>query len=206
MSNDRLESKKERLEQVASQVRDLEKSPLYAYRQEHDYQSVFGEGDPDADIMFIGEAPGKREALTGRPFVGAAGRILDELLDSIGLERDQVYITNVVKDRPPENRDPTIEEINLYQPFLSRQIQIIQPKVIATLGRFAMDFIFEYFDMHTQKECKISQVHGRVFQQQAEYGEIVVIPLYHPAVALYNKNQRGNLEQDFRTLEEYLSN
>ncbi|HEX6386546.1 MAG TPA: uracil-DNA glycosylase [Anaerolineae bacterium] len=149
------------MEEIARAIRDLEESPLYDFRKENDYSAVIGEGDADADIMFIGEAPGEQEAKSGRPFVGNAGNVLDALLESIGLAREDVYITNVVKDRPPENRDPTVAEIELYAPFLARQIEIIEPKVIATLGRFAMDFILEQFDM-PEKGQKISQMHGKV--------------------------------------------
>src|SRR5690606_35954044 len=118
---------------LGEEVHNLTTSPLYAFRQTHNYKPVIGEGRADAAIMFIGEAPGESEAKSGRPFVGASGRVLDELLASIGLDRSEVYITNVVKDRPPENRDPSPQEIALYTPFLIRQIDIIQPRVIVTL-------------------------------------------------------------------------
>ncbi|MCB8984920.1 MAG: uracil-DNA glycosylase [Ardenticatenaceae bacterium] len=188
-----------RLASLAQQVADLSSSPLYEYRQKNSYHAVFGEGDPDADILFIGEAPGKQEAQQGRPFVGASGRMLDKLLESIGLAREEVYITNVVKDRPPENRDPQPEEIALYAPFLAQQIAIIQPQVIATLGRFAMQFVLAHFDV-AAGDPKISQVHGRPFAAEAEYGRVTLLPLYHPAVALYNQTQRQTLFDDFEAL------
>jgi uracil-DNA glycosylase family 4 len=194
------EDKSEQLDALGEEVRNLEKSPLYQYRQNHHYQAVIGEGDPYAEILFIGEAPGKQEAKSGRPFVGAAGRVLDELLEHIGLDRDDVYITNVVKDRPPENRDPRMDEIEIYSPFLIRQIEIIEPKVIATLGRFAMDFMLEQFEM-PQKGEKISKLHGQALQAQTPFGEVTVVPLYHPAVALYNRDQRATLENDFEVLK-----
>jgi DNA polymerase len=152
--------------------------------------------------MFIGEAPGEWEAKSGRPFVGASGRLLNELLQSIGLRREDVYITNVVKDRPPENRDPTVQEIRLYMPFLVRQLEIIQPKVIVTLGRFAMDFIFDLFQM-PEKGQKISKIHGQLFHAQTPSGDIAVIPLYHPAVALYTTAQRQTLADDFQILKQF---
>jgi DNA polymerase len=190
------------LRKVAEAVKALEASPLYAYRKAQGYHPVIGEGSHHATIMFIGEAPGEREARTGRPFVGASGRLLDELIASIGLRRADVYITNVVKDRPPENRDPTPEEIALYAPFLQRQIEIIQPQVIATLGRFSMDFILGQFNMPQQGQ-KISRLHGQTLQAQAPYGPVTVVPLFHPAVGLYNQNQRATLLEDFQALKAF---
>ncbi|NDJ86044.1 MAG: uracil-DNA glycosylase [Chloroflexi bacterium] len=194
----------EQMRQIKDEILHLETSPLYAYRTENNYYPVIGEGSHSANIMFIGEAPGKNEAQQGRPFCGASGRVLDQLLESIGLQRADVYITNVVKDRPPENRDPTPEEIALYTPFLVRQINIIQPRVIATLGRFAMDFVLDLFDI-PEKGGKISKMRGQVLDAQAEYGAIHVVPLYHPAVALYNQSQRKTIEEDFAVLKEFVT-
>jgi uracil-DNA glycosylase len=191
------------LEAIAREVEMLEASPLYAFRQAHGYKPVIGEGSPNATIMFIGEAPGEWEAKSGRPFVGASGRFLNELLGLIGLQREEVYITNVVKDRPPENRDPTVAEINLYTPFLVRQIEIIQPRVIATLGRFAMDFVFTLFNM-PEKGQKISRLHGQQLKAQTPQGEIIVAPLYHPAVALYTTAQKQTLIDDFLALKPFV--
>ena len=199
MSADRAEQ----LANLADRIAHLSASPLYDYRLEHGYEPVIGEGSSYARIMFIGEAPGKREAETGRPFVGASGRLLDEFLDGIGLARSDVYITNVVKDRPLGNRDPRTDEIALYTPFLVEQIDIIQPHVIATLGRFAMDFVFDLFDMPQQGQ-KISDVHGSLFTAEASYGEVAVVPLYHPAVALYNAGQKDTLRDDFAVLKQFL--
>lgn len=188
---------------IRAELDGLTGSPLYDYRVENGYQVVIGEGNLQASILFIGEAPGKREAETGRPFVGASGKLLDTMLERIGLARADVYITNVVKDRPPENRDPTQAEIELYTPFLTRQIDLIQPKVIATLGRFAMDYVFGLFDMAEQGE-KISDMHGRTLTAQASYGSVAVVPLYHPAVALYNAGQRDTLMGDFEALKAFI--
>ncbi|MFW6063457.1 MAG: uracil-DNA glycosylase family protein [Chloroflexota bacterium] len=199
----RMQDKEAQLEQIAQELSTLETSPLYQYRQENGYQFVFGEGDPDADIMFIGEAPGEQEAQSGRPFVGRSGQVLNELLELIDLDRDDVYITNVVKDRPPDNRDPRVEEIKLYTPFLLRQIEIIEPKMIATLGRFAMEFILEQFDLPLQGE-KISDLHGRPIAMQIDERPITLVPLFHPAVALYSRNRRRTLEDDFRVLRRYI--
>ena len=192
-------SRQARLESIKSELQQLSESPLYAYRVENRYLPVPGEGSPDAAIMFIGEAPGEWEAKSGRPFVGASGRLLDSLLASIDLRRADVYITNVVKDRPPDNRPPAAAEIRLYTPFLQRQIEIIQPRVIATLGRFAMEFLFDFLKM-PQKGQKISQLHGQSLEAQAPYGKITMVPLYHPAVALYTTAQRETLAADFQVL------
>ncbi len=200
MSTDRTEQ----LRAIRDELVNLKESPLYDYRQRNGYFPVIGQGDHYADIMFIGEAPGKNEAETGRPFCGASGRILDELLASIQLERPDVYVTNIVKDRPPNNRDPLKTEIDLYAPFLERQIGIIQPKVIATLGRFSMEFILRRFGAF-QANQKISQLHGTVIKVRTAYGRASVVPLYHPAAALYNASQRDTLEEDFQVLKQFIS-
>jgi len=199
MSSDREKD----LEQIESEVQDLQASPLYQYRLENNYHPVIGEGDLHAKIMFIGEAPGKQEAKTGRPFVGAAGRTLDRLLASIGVEREQVYITNIVKDRPPENRDPRKDEIELYAPFLRRQIEIIQPRVIATRGRFSIYFILDHFNMPEQGK-RIGELHGQPLKAKAAYGEIVVVPLYHPAAAIYNDQLLDTMQEDFQVLKQFI--
>ena len=159
MSSDR----SDQLRAIRDAVVNLVDSPLYEYRTSNGYYPVIGQGDHFADIMFIGEAPGKNEAETGRPFCGASGRVLDELLESIDLKREDVYVTNILKDRPPNNRDPLKHEIELYTPFLERQIEIIQPKVIATLGRFSMEFILRHFGA-LQANQKISQLARRRHQ------------------------------------------
>lgn len=200
MAND---ERAEQLAEIADEIEHLDESPLYEYRKEHNYLPVPGEGDVQSRIVFIGEAPGEREAKTGRPFVGAAGKVLDELLASIGIRRKDVYITNVVKDRPPGNRDPQQAEIVCYAPFLWRQIQIIQPRVIATLGRFSMDYILEQFELD-QAGQKISDLHGQPLEGEANYGKVVVVPLYHPAVALYNIEMKNTLREDFQVLRQFL--
>jgi DNA polymerase len=153
--------------------------------------------------MFVGEAPGKTEAMTGKPFCGAAGKFLTDLVESIGLKRPDVYITNIVKDRPPENRDPTPEEIELYAPFLVRQIDIIQPKVIATLGRHSMGYVMKHFDLDLELE-PISRIHGKAFAAQASYGPVTIVTLYHPAAALYNGGMRDTLKEDFKVLKKFI--
>lgn len=189
----------EQLRKIKEEVLALKESPLYAERVKNKVYPVIGEGSHNAAIMFVGEAPGKNEAATGRPFCGASGKILDELLSSAGIKRAEVYITNIVKDRPPFNRDPLPDEIALYGPFLDRQIEIIQPKVIATLGRYAMRYIMEKF--HLGEELKsISENHGKVFDAKTSYGKIKIVPLYHPAVAVYNVHTKDELKKDFQVL------
>lgn len=187
------------LKKIENEVINLKKSSLYQFRVDNKNMPVIGEGSHFAEIMFIGEAPGKNEALTGRPFCGKSGKILDELLSSINLKREDIYITNIVKDRPPENRDPLPEEIKIYGPFLDRQIEIIQPKTIATLGRFSMQYIFEKFKMHQSLE-PISLAHGKVFETETSYGKIKIVPLYHPAASIYNQKLKETLKKDFQAL------
>jgi DNA polymerase len=195
--------KTEKMRAIKDAIVNLKESPLYDYRTQNGYYPVIGQGSHDASIMFIGEAPGESEAKTGRPFCGASGRVLDELLDSIQLKREDVYVTNIVKDRPPKNRDPHTEEINLYAPFLDQQIEIIQPDVIATLGRFSMVWILERFGSPKASQ-KISQLHGQLIPVKAGYGDVMVVPLFHPAAALYRQDQKETLVNDFQVLKEFI--
>jgi uracil-DNA glycosylase len=192
--------KSEELKRIWDEIIALTDSPLYPYRVENNYRPVIGEGSTDAAAMFIGEAPGASEAREGRPFIGASGRFLNELLESIGLQREDVYITNVVKDRPPENRSPHKKEIALYAPFLERQVKVIQPKVLVTLGRFALEFIAARYAPQLTSP-KITLLHGTVIHGQAPYGDVQIVPLFHPAVALYDAQQRQTLFADFQTLK-----
>lgn len=148
-------------------------------------QLVFGVGNPDAELVFIGEAPGKKEDNTGEPFVGAAGKFLNEMLATIGLERKDIYITNIVKYRPPNNRDPLPEEKQVFLPYLEKQLEIINPKLIVTLGRHSMDVLLP--------GLKISHVHGELREHQGKH----YLPLFHPAAALYNGGLRQTLIEDF---------
>jgi uracil-DNA glycosylase family 4 len=175
-------------------------SPLYKFRIENRNFPVVGEGNPDANIMFIGEAPGKTEAEQGKPFCGPSGEILAEMLRTINLERADVFVTNLILDRPPEKRDPTPEEIAFYKPFVDRMIDVIQPAVIATLGRFSMEYMLKKLDL-TEKGGKISALHGKLIKTRLHYGEIHVVPLYHPAVVLYSASQKDTLRKDFEKLK-----
>lgn len=197
------EDRTKKLREIRDRIINLTTSPLYEYRQKNNYFPVIGEGSHFAKIMFIGEAPGENEAKNGRPFCGAAGKILDELIASIGLSRGDVYITNVVKDRPPNNRDPSLAEIELYGPYLFKQIEIIKPKVIATLGRFSTKYILEKFGM-PEKDQSISVLHGKALDAIASSGPITIVPLYHPAVVLYNVNSRKVLEKDFKIIKKLI--
>lgn len=153
---------------------------------------VMGDGNPQADIVLIGEAPGKNEDIQGLPFVGAAGRFLNEMLASVNLERKDIYITNIVKYRPPGNRDPLPEEKKAFWPYLVRQLQVIQPKIVVTLGRHSMEYFLP--------GVKISQAHGQ--PKRVAFGDtkLVIVPLYHPAAALYNGGMRPALLEDFMKL------
>jgi len=197
-----MNQKTEELKKIKDEILTLTKSPLYAYRIKNKYFPVIGEGSHDAHIMFVGEAPGENEAKTARPFCGRSGKLLDELLASIGMDRKSVYVTNVVKDRPEGNRDPLPEEIALYGVFLERQIEILQPKIIATLGRHSMKYIFEKYGLGTVLES-VSKIHGREFVGEASYGPVTIVALYHPAVALYNGSMKPVLMEDFKILGKY---
>jgi len=158
-------------------------------------QLVMGSGNLDAEIVFIGEAPGKEENRLGLPFVGASGKFLNTMLESIQLKREDVYITNIVKYRPPDNRDPSPDEKAAFRPFLDEQIRIINPKVIVTLGRHSMN---EFLP----KE-KIGTIHGCL--QTRGPGLPPIFPLFHPAAALYDGSMRGTLLADFQKLRNFLS-
>ncbi len=195
-----VEERKSALRKIKDEVMNLKDSPLYNFRILNKNFPVIGEGSHFAKIMFIGEAPGKNEAATGRPFCGASGRILDELLVSANIKREEVYVTNIVKDRPPENRDPLPNEIEIYGPFLDRQIEIIKPKVLATLGRYSMNYVMNRYGLEFEVE-PISKIHGKLFETEMSFGKIKVVPLYHPAVAVYNATTKDELKKDFEILK-----
>jgi uracil-DNA glycosylase family 4 len=204
-SEKHIDERKEKLKKIKDEVVALKNSPLYPERIKNGVHPVIGEGSHFCKIMFIGEAPGANEAKTGRPFVGAAGKFLTEMLEGIKMKREDVYITNIVKDRPPQNRDPLPEEIEAYGPFLDRQIDIIQPEVIVTLGRFSMDYIMRKFGLDFDIE-PISKAHGKSYEAEASYGKVQIVPLYHPAAALYNGSLRDVLKKDFEQIKKYTTN
>ena len=184
-------------DQLINEIMSCRKCPLHKYRK----NPVPGEGSCKAEIMFVGEAPGAREDEMGRPFVGAAGKLLTELLESIGLKRSEVYITNVVKCRPPTNRDPTEEEISACSPYLLRQIRIIRPKIIVALGRYAGKFLYTQAGL---RWISMGKNHGRVIEGVIEGVPVKIMATYHPAAALYYPKLRPVLESDFAKLKEII--
>ena len=192
----------EELKKIKEEVLSCKKCSLYKERVKNRFYPVVGEGSHRAKIMFVGEAPGLQEAKTGRPFCGAAGKILNELLELVRIKREEVYIANLLKCRPPGNRDPQPEEIKDCFSYLKRQIEIIRPKIICPLGRYSMKFLMENFGLEDQIEG-ISKIHGRLFESKNLFQSIIVIPFYHPAVATYNPNMKGILAKDFKILEKF---
>lgn len=184
MTQDRAEA----LQEIHEEIRACTRCPLHAGRT----KAVPGAGPVDAEVMFIGEGPGFHEDQQGLPFVGSSGQFLDELLANAGIDRESVYISNVVKCRPPGNRDPKPEEVAACKPYLDRQIELINPKVIVTLGRHSMARAFP--------NDKISRVHG----QPRQVGEQVYFPMYHPAAALHQPSLRQTVEADFERLRKML--
>lgn len=181
---------------IRDEVLSCKKCPLYETR----IYPVIGQGNHQANIVFVGEAPGFNENKTGRPFCGQAGKVFDELLQSAEIKREDIYITNILKCRPPGNRDPLQSEIDACTPYLIRQIKIIQPKAICCLGNFASRFVMELFGLSDQCDG-ISKIHGRVLDGNDGEQAIKIIPLYHPAVASYNQNMIENLKNDFKILK-----
>jgi DNA polymerase len=157
---------------------------------------VFGEGNQAADILFIGEAPGASEDKAGRPFCGRAGEVLDRLLAKANLSRQDVYIANILKCRPPGNRNPQAQEIESCSPYLDQQIKLIKPKIICCMGNFATSYIMGKFGLR-HKVKGISKIHGQVFITQTSLARLRIVPLYHPAVATYNANMINILAKDF---------
>jgi len=187
---DALDTKQQQLDQIAAEIVKNNVCPDLAKQAKH---LVPGEGNPDAAVMFIGEAPGKNEDLTGRPFVGAAGKFLDELLLSIGMQREDVFITSILKYRPPNNRDPRPAEKEAFWPYLLAQIEAIQPKLIVALGRHGANCFLP--------DLVISQEHGRI----QDWNGRKLLPLYHPAAALYNGSLRQTIADDFAVISTFIS-
>ena len=181
-----MDDKQARLDEVKQAILDNNICPGLAATATN---LVMGDGNVNAEIVFIGEAPGKKEDELGLPFMGAAGRFLNEMLVQAGMDRSDVYITNIVKYRPPNNRDPSRAEKAAFLPYLLQQLQIIEPKVVITLGRHSMEYFLP--------GMKIGEVHGRPKQIQLDDAKLMVVPLYHPAAALYNGSMRQTLIDDF---------
>jgi DNA polymerase len=186
-------TKQQQLDQIKAEIIEKNVCPDLAKTAT---QLVFGDGNPSAEIVFIGEAPGKNEDIQGKPFVGAAGKFLNEMLETIGLERKDIYITNIVKYRPPNNRDPLPEEKKAFLPYLQSQLEAIGPKVVVTLGRHSTNCFLP--------DLQISKVHGEpkrvrlsLKQDNNDSLQVVILPLFHPAAALYNGGMRQTLIDDF---------
>ena len=181
------------IEEIAEEIKNCKKCNLWGSR----HNTVPGEGDPNAKIMIVGEAPGRSEDMQGRPFVGPAGKILDRLLAGIGVERKSVFITSVLKCRPPGNRNPTEEEIQACAPFLNKQIKAISPAIVCTIGNVATQHMMQAFGL---KPESIGQVHGRVFPINTLELHFKLLPTYHPAAIIYNPGLEQMLRRDFELL------
>jgi uracil-DNA glycosylase len=185
------EDKREKLKEFYFQIKECMECELGKTR----VNFVFGSGNSSAEIVFIGEAPGRNEDLQGKPFVGQAGKILDELLLSIGFNRSDVFIANVLKCRPPENRDPKLEEINICNKYLLKQIEIIDPKIICTMGKYSTQLVLN-------TDAGITKLRGKVFRIENR----IVLPINHPAAALYTPSRFGILKEDFQRIKMILDN
>ena len=191
------EEKVERIEKLRKKIAGCQRCRLHETRT----HTVPGEGSVDAQIMFIGEAPGKNEDLQGKPFVGRAGNVFDKLLASIELTRQDIYLCNILKCRPPGNREPLSDEVQACVGSLDIQIKTINPQVIATMGRYATTYIFEKFSLPF---VNISSVHGKILEAETPFGVKKIIPLFHPAVATYDPNKIEVLLKDFQILKPFL--
>lgn len=185
--------KQMRMNRILGKIKTCKKCPLCEGR----CNPVLGEGSLNAEVVFIGEAPGRKEDEAGKPFVGSAGQLLDHLLNGIGLNRETVYISNVIKCRPPANRRPTLEEMVACTPFLEEQLEIIKPRIIVAMGNSAISYFSKKFEI---KLAGIWKIHGKTFQIEAPWGKATLLVTFHPAAALYNKALEKILEDDFRKL------
>lgn len=193
-----MSSNTDQLRKIRDQVINFTSSPLYHHRTQNHYLPVIGEGNHHASIIFIAEAPGIQEARTGHHFVGPSGQIFDQLLNSINLKRQDIYLTNIIKDKLPQNRDPQPQEIEAYAPFLLNQLQIIKPKTIVTLGRFSTNYLLS---LCHQPIKPLSQIHGQPITISTSYGTSNHIPMFHPSAALYNPSLISQMKQDFLILK-----
>ena len=192
-----ISTKQTKINKLRQQIASCARCCLHETRT----NTVPGEGDADADIMFIGEAPGRNEDEQGKPFVGRAGKVFDKLLASIKLTRDQIYLCNILKCRPPDNRNPLPAEIESCVGSLDLQIKIVDPQVIATLGTFATAYIFEKFSVPA---ARISDVAGKVIDIQTPFGVKKIVPLFHPAVATYNPSKMDELIKHFKVMKKVI--
>lgn len=185
------------LDALADAINDCMRCALGGMRN----RAVPGEGNADAELMFVGEAPGRQEDLRGRPFVGAAGRILDEMLGQLCVTRTEVFIGNILKCRPPGNRDPVSQEIERCTPYLARQIDLIRPEILCPLGNFAIAYILHRYGIQPQS---ISRVHGTIFEARDGVKTLRIVPLYHPAALIYNPKLRTVMQRDLELVRRFL--
>ena len=193
MYKSKVKAKTEKMNQITSEARSCLECSLGEYRK----NVVVGSGSLDAEIVLIGEAPGRKEDESGLPFVGSAGKLLDGLLESVGLRREDVFIGNILKCRPPGNRRPKKTEVEACEGYLMRQLEIIKPRVIAPMGNSALSYFQSRYGFGDEV---IGDAHGKVYEVDASWGRVKVIPLYHPAAAIYRRHLLGELEEDMRKL------
>jgi len=191
-----MEQKQKEINKLKQEILNCKKCDLWKTRN----KPVVGEGSLNTEIIFIGEAPGFNEDKQGKPFVGKAGKIFDELLNLVNLKREEIYVTNILKCKPPKNRNPKEEEIIACTPYLNKQIAIINPRIICCLGNFATSYILNKFGLKNKVQG-ISKIRGEIFSVSTLTGKIKIIPLYHPAVAIYNDGMLNTLKKDFEKLK-----
>ena len=182
------------LEDIAEQIRKCKRCELYRTRK----NPVPGEGNPNAKIVLVGEAPGYNEDLQGKPFVGRAGKLLDEFLEFAGLKRTEIFITNVVKCRPPNNRTPTLDEIKACSPYLDQQLKILKPKLVIALGNVAATYFFEKFNL---KFSSMRRTHGKIYSLSNILFSFFLIPTYHPAAILRNQSLKPEVLKDWEVIK-----
>ncbi|MCS7122303.1 MAG: type-4 uracil-DNA glycosylase [Archaeoglobaceae archaeon] len=183
----------ETLEDIEKEIRSCKRCELHKTKKNY----VPGSGNPKAKIVFVGEAPGREEDLKGEPFVGAAGKFLNDVLSKVGIKREDVFICNVLKCRPPNNRDPSPEEVAVCGNYLIRQLEVIKPDMIVCLGRISANYLFDHFKLAF---TKISSVQGKVFEVDSWNKKIKIVPVYHPAAVLYKPNLKDEYEKTFQKL------
>jgi DNA polymerase len=187
-------SKRDELESIAEEIKKCRKCSLWKTRR----NAVPGGGNFGSPVVFIGEAPGHREDLKGRPFVGAAGKILDEVLAKIDISKTEIYITNILKCRPPRNRGPRVIEVETCTPYLNRQLEVIKPRFVVTLGRYSTAYILSRAGLEFDGMTK---VRGRIYEANFGGSKVHVLPTFHPAAALYNVQLKGDIETDLQLLK-----
>ena len=193
MYQSKKESKKGAMDKVTQEIFDCDRCGL----AEDCTNKVIGEGNIDSNLVLVGEAPGKKEDETGVPFVGTAGALLNELLETANLDRDNIFITNILKCRPPGNRKPYVREINACLSHLIDQLNIIKPRVIATMGNVATKVFFDKYDI---EKHNMNEVHGKTYKTDTMWGKSTLIPVYHPAAAVYNRNLKPELVKDMKKI------